>query len=69
MPKVSIDLSDEVISSLVQDELEYISSSLKQDLQRGNVGIFSLDPVEDKKHIRKLIRATDLILRDFYGKA
>jgi hypothetical protein len=63
---VLIEVCDEQLTELVLAELQHSLEALKQDLKDGRSGLWSHDPKEDRKIIKKHIKALELIL-EYYG--
>ena len=63
---VMIEVCDEQLTDLVVADLKQSLQGLKQDLKEGRGGIWSFDPKEDRKMIKKHIKALKLII-DYYG--
>ena len=61
-----IEVCDEQLNELVIADLKQSLQGLRQDLEEGRGGIWSRDPKEDRKIIKKHIKAFKLIL-DYYG--
>ena len=61
-----IEVCDEQLNELVVADLKQSLQGLRQDLKEGRGGIWSHDPKEDRKIIKKHIKAFKLIL-DYYG--
>jgi len=62
----TIEVCDEQLNDLVVADLKQSLQGLRQDLDEGCGGIWSHDPKEDRKIIKKHIKAFKLIL-DYYG--
>jgi hypothetical protein len=63
--KVSIELEEEQITAIVLKELEQSKKWLTQDL-KDSVGVFSMDPDQDRKEIQRHLDAFKLLLK-YYG--
>ena len=63
---ITIEVNDEQLTDLVVADLQQSLQGLRQDLEVGCGGIWSHDPQEDRKIIKKHIKAFKLIL-DYYG--
>ena len=63
---ITIEVNDEQLNDLVVADLQQSLQGLRQDLKEGCGGIWSHDPQEDRKIIKKHIKAFKLIL-DYYG--
>ena len=63
---VSIEVCDEQLNDLVVADLKQSLQGLRQDLEEECGGIWSFDPKEDRKMIKKHIKALKLII-DYYG--
>ena len=62
----AIEVNDEQLTDLVIADLHQSLQCLRQDLEEGRGGIWSFDPKEDRKIIKKHIKALKLII-DYYG--
>ena len=63
---ITIEVCDEQLNELVIADLQQSLQGLRQDLDEGRGGIWSFDPKEDRKMIKKHIKALKLII-DYYG--
>ena len=63
---VSIEVCDEQLIELVVADLKSSLAGLTEELASKQGGFFSFDPKEDRKIIKKHIKAFKLIL-DYYG--
>ena len=63
---ITIEVNDEQLNDLVVADLQQSLQGLKQDLKEGRGGIWSYDLKEDRKMIKKHIKALELII-DYYG--
>jgi len=63
---ITIEVCDEQLNDLVVADLQQSLQGLRQDLDEGRGGIWSFDPKEDRKIIKKYIKALKLII-DYYG--
>jgi len=63
---IAIEVNDEQLTDLVIADLHQSLQGLRQDLEEGRGGIWSFDPKEDRKIIKKHIKALKLII-DYYG--
>ena len=63
---ITIEVCDEQLNDLVIADLQQSLQGLRQDLEEGRGGIWSFDPKEDRKIIKKHIKALKLII-DYYG--
>lgn len=63
---MTIEVCDEQINAIVIKELSFQLHYFKQDLKDGRVGVFSLDPDEERKEMKRLIKALERVL-DYYG--
>ena len=63
---VAIEVNDEQLNDLVVADLQQSLQALKQDLEEGRGGMWSHDLKEDRKIIKKHIKALKLII-DYYG--
>jgi len=61
-----IEVCDEQLTDLVVADLQQSLQGLRQDLEERRGGIWSHDPKEDRKIIKKHIKAFKLIL-EHYG--
>jgi len=62
----TIELCDEQLSAIVNKELSTQLRYFKEDLKKGSVGVFSHDPTEERKEIKRLIKSFERVL-DYYG--
>lgn len=70
MAKIKIELEAEALVKLVRENLEDSLSSLKDDLRRrkkghSGYGIYHTDKDEDIKALKKVIKAYQLVLKDY----
>ena len=63
---VAIEVCAEQLTELVIADLQQSLEGLKQDLKDGRGGLWSHDPKEDSKMLKKHIKALTLIL-EYYG--
>ena len=63
---ITIEVCDEQLNELVVADLQQSLQGLRQDLEEGRGGIWSHDPKEDRKIIKKHIKALKLVL-EHYG--
>jgi len=63
---ITIEVNDEQLNDLVVADLQQSLQGLKQDLKEDRGGVWSFDVKEDRKIIKKHIKAFKLIL-DYYG--
>jgi hypothetical protein len=63
---ITIEVNDEQLTDLVVADLQQSLQGLRQDLEEGRGGIWSFDPKEDRKMIKKHIKALKLVL-EHYG--
>ena len=63
---MTIEICDEQLNDIVIKELATQLSYLKEDLEEGRAGTFSLDWEEDSKQVKHLIKALESVL-DWYG--
>jgi hypothetical protein len=63
---IAIEVNDEQLTDLVIADLHQSLQGLRQDLEEGRGGIWSYDLKEDRKIIKKHIKALKLII-DYYG--
>ena len=61
-----IEVNDEQLTDLVVADLKQSLKGLRQDLEEGRGGIWSYDLKEDRKMIKKYIKALELVI-DYYG--
>jgi len=61
-----IEVCDEQLNELVVADLQQSLQGLRQDLEVGCGGIWSHDPKEDRKIIKKHIKALKIVL-EYYG--
>ena len=62
----TIEVNGEQLTDLVVADLQQSLQALKQDLKEGRGGMWSHDLKEDRKIIKKHIKALKLII-DYYG--
>ena len=62
---MSIEICDEQLNEIVIKELSAQLTYLKQDYEEGRVGVFSFDWDEDRKQVKRLIKALECVL-DWY---
>jgi len=62
----AIEVNDEQLTDLVVADLQQSLQGLRQDLEEGRGGMWSHDLKEDRKIIKKHIKALKLII-DYYG--
>ena len=65
---MTIEICDEQLHAIIIKELSAQLSYFKQDLEDGRVGVFSFDWDEDRKKVKRLIKALERVL-DWYGEA
>lgn len=65
---MTIEICDEQLNAIVIKELAAQLSYLKEDYEDGRVGVFSFDWDEDRKKVKRLIKALERVL-DWYGEA
>lgn len=63
---MTIEICDEQLNAIVIKELSAQLSYLKEDYEDGRVGVFSFDWDEDRKQVKRLIKALERVL-DWYG--
>jgi hypothetical protein len=63
---VSIEVNDEQLTDLVVADLKQTLYNLEDELIMGRGGVWSHDPKEDRKMIKKHIKALKLVL-EHYG--
>ena len=72
MKSKMIELPEEIIQDIVAEEMEWLYNTMCSELSKyrdkdhGFISIFSTDPEEDKRMIRKMKKAAKMIL-DYYG--
>ena len=66
---ITIEVCDEQLNDLVVADLQQSLQGLRQDLEEGRGGIWSFDPKEDRKMIKKHIKALKLIINYYGGDA
>jgi len=62
---MTIEICDEQLNDIVIKELSAQLSYLKEDYEDGRVGVFSFDWDEDRKQVKRLIKALERVL-DWY---
>lgn len=62
---MTIEICDEQLNAIVVKELSAQLSYLKEDYEDGKVGVFSFDWDEDRKKVKRLIKALERVL-DWY---
>ena len=62
MSKITVDLDWETLDNIIVEQLFESRSALLKDYERENAKVFSLDPVEDRKQIRKMIRSFERVI-------
>ena len=62
---MTIEICDEQLNDIVIKELSAQLSYLKEDYDDGRVGVFSFDWDEDRKKVKRLIKALERVL-DWY---
>ena len=65
---MTIEICEEQLHAIIVKELSAQLSYFKQDLKEGRVGTFSFDWDEDRKKVKRLIKALERVL-DYYGVA
>ena len=63
---IAIEVCDEQIESIITKELSQQLRFVKDDLEKGRLGMFSYDPEENTKQVKKLAKALKCVL-DWYG--
>ena len=63
---ITIEVNDEQLNDLVVADLQQSLQGLRQDLEEGRGGIWSYDLKEDRKMIKKHIKALKLVI-EYYG--
>ena len=58
----TIDLTYDMVDNIIVQELSASMQILKDDLEKGNAKVFSIDPEEDAKEIQRYIDAFELVL-------
>ena len=59
---MTIEICDEQLNDIVIKELSAQLSYLKEDYEDGRVGVFSFDWDEDRKKVKRLIKALERVL-------
>ena len=59
---MTIEICDEQLNDIVVKELSAQLSYLKADYEDGRVGVFSFDWDEDRKKVKRLIKALERVL-------
>ena len=67
MSKITIELEPEQIDVIVVEDLKWHLDRFRQDLKLDKPRIFHVDPVKDKKKIKKMILAMRKVL-SHYGE-
>jgi hypothetical protein len=67
MSKITIELEPEQIDVIVVEDLKWHLDRFRQDLKLDKPRIFHVDPVKDKKKIKKMILAMRKVL-SYYGE-
>ena len=62
MSKITVELDWETIDNIIVEQLFESRSALLKDYERGNAKVFSLDPKEDRKQIRKMIKSFERVI-------
>jgi hypothetical protein len=62
MSKITVDLDSETLDNIIVEQLFESRSALLKDYERENAKVFSLDPIEDRKQIRKMIRSFERVI-------
>jgi hypothetical protein len=62
MSKITVELDAEAIDQVIVDQLFDARSSLLKDYESGTGRVFSLDTDEDRKLIRKTIKAFERVI-------
>ena len=65
---MTVEICDEQLNAIVIKELATQLSYLKEDYEDGRVGVFSFDWDEDRKKVKRLIKALERVL-DWYGES
>ena len=63
---ITIEVCDEQIESIITKELSQHLRFVKDDLEKGRLGMFSDGLAEDTKKLKKLAKALKCVL-DWYG--
>jgi hypothetical protein len=59
---MTIEICDEQLNDIVIKELSAQLSYLKEDYEDGRVGVFTFDWDEDRKQVKRLIKALERVL-------
>jgi hypothetical protein len=62
MSKITVELDWKTIDNIIVEQLFESRSSLLKDYDRGTAKVFSLDPKEDRKQIRKMIKSFERVI-------
>jgi hypothetical protein len=62
MSKITVELDWETIDNIIVEQLFESRSALLKDYERGTAKVFSLDPKEDRKQIRKMIKSFERVI-------
>ena len=62
MSKITVELDSETIDQVIVDQLFAARSSFLKDYESGTAHVFSLDPKEDRKQIRKMIKSFERVI-------
>jgi hypothetical protein len=62
MNKITVEIDAEAVDQIIVDQLFETRASLLIDFERGTSRVFSLDPKEDRKQIRKMIRSLERVI-------
>ena len=65
---MTIEICEEQLHAIIIKELSEQLSYFKQDLEEGRVGTFSFDWDEDRKQVKRMVKALERVL-DWYGAA
>ena len=63
MSKITVELDSEAIDQVIVDQLFESRLSLLKDYESGTGHVFSLDTAEDRKQIRKMIKAFERVIK------
>lgn len=63
---ITIEVCDEQIEAIIVKELSQQLAWIKEDLDKGKLGLFSYDREENTKQSKKLAKALERVL-DYYG--
>lgn len=63
MGKVTVNICAEQVDQIVLDVLYTTRSSLLKDYEKGTTGVYSFDPVKERKKIGKTIEAIERVIK------